>query len=65
MSVGVWMVSGCVLVVCKGVWACINQFQWQNVILGHYVQMLPFLPMPSGVLKMPMSGGVCMVYMGV
>ena len=34
------------------------QVQWQNVILGHYVQMLPFLPMPSGVSKMPMSGGV-------
>ena len=38
-----------------------NQIYWENVILGHYTQILPFLPMPCICVKKAMSGGVWMV----
>ena len=35
-----------------------NQIYWENVILGHYSQILPFLPMPSICVKKRLCLGV-------
>ena len=35
-----------------------NQIYWENVILGHYTQILPFLPMPSICVKKRLCLGV-------